>query len=87
VNEHFLARTPIGRNNRVFNQQLCQFFVLVDLTYKGRMSLMNTFLNKEGHNRFRDQISHVLLHNAEVALDQILSDPGFHDDSGAFLLL
>ena len=51
------------------------------------MSLMNTFLNKEGHNRFRDQISHILLHNAEVALDQILSDPGLHDDSGAFLLL
>jgi len=51
------------------------------------MSLMNTFLNKEGHNRFRDQISHILLNNAEVALDQILSDPGLHDDSGAFLLL
>ena len=70
----------------ILDEQCLQISRLVDLGDKLTLRNLAAFINQEGHNRLRHEITDVLLDDAEVAIDQVLNHSGLHDDSGALLV-
>ena len=70
----------------IFDKQSLQVTRLVNLRNKLTLSNLATLIDQEGHDSLGYEVANVLLHDAEVAVNQVLNHSGLHDDSSALLV-
>ena len=81
-----LACVSVSGYDRIFDKELLELGVLVDFHYQFALSHPPTFIDKEVHDGFGNEVSDVFLDDGEVAVDEVLNDTGFHDHARALLL-
>ena len=74
-------------DHRVFDEQLFQVTSFVYLRNELALGDLATLVDQEGHDCFGHEVTDVLFHNAEVAVNQVLNHSRFHDHSSALLAL
>ena len=74
-----LASFTISSNDRVFDKEFLELWVLIDLHDKFALCQPARLINEEAHDCLRHEVCDVFLDDREVAVDQVLDDTGLHN--------
>lgn len=82
----FFAVFSIGCDHWIFDHELVEVSLFVNLLNEFALGFFATLVDQEGHDGFGDDVSNVLFYQVEVRLDEVLDDTGFHDYAAGFLM-